>query len=99
MILNGRYRYAIAIANNNNALVEMILNFSSNGTAVVRSLQVPARSHYIAFVDEIFSVPSEGTGNFEILANGSVGSGNFNITSLLFDQGAFTNVVPAVIGN
>jgi hypothetical protein len=99
MILNGRYRYAIAIANNNDALVEMILSFTSDGTAVVRSLQVQARSHYIAFVDEIFSVPSEGTGTFEILANGSVGAGNFNISALLFDQDAFTNVVPAVVGD
>ena len=97
MILNGRYRYAIAIANNNDALLAVSLSFTSNGTSVLRGLQVQARSHYVAFVDELFSVPLEGTGTFEILANGSVGSDNFNITALLFDHGAFTNVVPAVV--
>jgi len=97
MVLNGRYRYGIAIANNNDAQLIVSLSFSSNGTNVLRTLQVPPRSHYAAFVDEIFSVPVEGSGTFEILANGSVGSGNFNITALLVDQGGFTNVVPAVI--
>jgi hypothetical protein len=97
MILNGRYRYGVAMANNNDGLLAVILTFTSNGTTVLRSLQLEARSHYVAFVDEIFSVPQEGTGTFEILANGSVGSDNFNITALLFDQGAFTNVVPAVV--
>jgi hypothetical protein len=63
----------------------------------LRNIQVAARSHYVIFVDEIFTVPAEGSGTFEILANGSTGSDHFNITALLFDQGAFTNVVPAVI--
>jgi hypothetical protein len=97
MILNGRYHYGVAIANNNDAPLTALLSFTFNGTSAVRSLRVEARSHYVAFVDEIFSVPSEGTGTFQILANGSGGSDNFNIAALLFDQGAFTNVVPAVV--
>jgi hypothetical protein len=97
MVLNGRYRYGIAIANNNDALLAVSLSFTYSGTTVLRSLQVQARSHYVAFVDDIFSVPAEGAGTFEIIANGSVGSGNFNITALLFDQAGFTNVVPAVV--
>jgi hypothetical protein len=97
MILNGRYHYGIAVANNNDAPLTALLSFTSNGTSAVRSLQVEARSHYVAFVDEIFSVPSEGTGTLQILANGSGGSDNFNIMGLLFDQGAFTNVIPAVV--
>jgi hypothetical protein len=97
MVLNGRYRYGIAIANNNDGQLIVSLSFSSNGTNVLRTLQVPPRSHYAAFVDEIFSVPGEGSGTFEILANGSVGSGNFNITALLFGQGVFTNVLPAIV--
>jgi hypothetical protein len=32
-----------------------------------------------------------------ILANGSVGSDNFNVTGLLFDGGTFTTLVPATI--
>ena len=97
MLLDGRRRYGIAIANNNDALLQVTLSFTSNGTDSLRSLQVPARSHYVAFVDDIFSVPAQGSGTFEILANGSVGSDNFNIMSLLFDQGAFTNVPPAFV--
>jgi hypothetical protein len=61
-----------------------------------RGRDVVASGYYVTFVDEIFSVPQEGTGTLEILANGSAGSDNFNITALLFDRGAFTNVVPAV---
>jgi len=96
MILNGRYHYGVAVANNNDAPLTALLSFTSNGTTVLRSLQVDGRSHYVAFVDEMFSVPREGAGTLEILAN-DVGSGNFNIMALLFDQGAFTNVVPAVV--
>ena len=97
MVLNGESRYAIAMANNNDGVLQVTMSFTSNGAAVLRNLQVPARSHYVAFVDDMFSVPTQGSGTFEILANGSGGSDNFNITALLFDQGAFTNVVPAVI--
>ncbi|HEU5235778.1 MAG TPA: hypothetical protein VFU37_01475 [Pyrinomonadaceae bacterium] len=97
MVLNGRYRYGIAIANDNDAPLTVALSFESNGTAVLRSIQVAARSHYVTFVDEIFTIPAEGAGTFEILANGSTGSDHFNITALLFDQGGFTNVVPAVV--
>jgi hypothetical protein len=98
MLLDARSRYSIAIANNNDATLMALVSFTSNGSTVVTPIQVPARSHYAAFVDEIFSVPTQGSGTFEILANGSVGSSdNFNIMALLFDQGAFTNVVPAVV--
>jgi len=97
MILNGRYHYGVAMANNNDGVLAVILTFTSNGATVLRSLQLEARSHYVAFLDEIFTVPQEGTGTLEILANGSGGSDNFNITALLFDQGTFTNVVPAVV--
>lgn len=97
MVLNGRYRYGIAIANDNDARLTAIVTFTSNGMDALRSIQVPARSHYVTFVDEIFTVPAEGSGTFEILANGSTGADHFNITALLFDQGTFTNVVPAVI--
>ena len=97
MVLNGHYRYAIAIANNNDSALTALMSFTANGNSVVRPIQVPPRSHYIAFVDEIFNVPADGTGTAEILANGSVGSGNFNVMALLFDQATFTSVVPAVI--
>jgi hypothetical protein len=97
MLLDGQSRYAVAVANNNDAQLVIAIIFTSNGSSVLKPVQVPARSHYVTFIDDIFSVPAQGSGTLEILANGSVGSGNFNITALLFDQGAFTNVVPAVI--
>jgi hypothetical protein len=99
MVLNGRYRYGIALANNNDAPLLVTLSFTSGGTSVLRNVQVAARSHYVAFADEVFSVPAQGSGTFEVLANGSVGSGNFNIMALLFDQGVFTNVLPATVGS
>ena len=97
MVLNGQYRYGIAMANDNDAPLAVALSFTSNATSVLRPLQIPARAHYVAFVDELFNVPTEGSGTFEVLANGSVGSDNFNILALLFDEGTFTNVVPAVV--
>jgi hypothetical protein len=97
MVLNGRYRYGIAIANDNDAMPVAIMSFTASGNSVVQSLQVPARSHYVVFVDDIFNVPASGQGTFEVLANGSVGSANFNIEALLFDQGTFTNIVPAFV--
>jgi hypothetical protein len=98
MPLNVPYRYGIAIANDSDAPLQAIWSFTSNGTGVVRNLQVAARSHYIVFVDDMFSVPSSGSGTLEILANGSVGSGSFYITALVFAGGTFTNIVPAVVG-
>jgi hypothetical protein len=98
MVLNGRYRYGIAIANNNDGQLSAVISLTANGAAVLRSVQIPGRSHYVVYVDEIFSVPPQGMGTLEILANGATtGSDNFNITALVFDQGAFTNVVPAVV--
>jgi hypothetical protein len=97
MTLDGSFRYGIAIANDKDSLLEVSLSFTSAATTVLRSLEIPPRSHYVVFVDEIFSVPEAGSGAFEILANGSVGSGEFNIMALLFDGELFTNVVPAVL--
>jgi len=97
MVLNGRYRYGIALANNNDAPLRVTISFTSNGSTALRPADIPARSHYVTFVDELFNVPGQGSGTLEIMANGSVGSGNFNITALLFDQEAFTNIVPAVV--
>src|SRR5262249_36368174 len=78
MVLNGRYRYGIALANDNDTPLLATLNLSSPATTFILSIQVPARSQYVKFVDEIFNVPAEGVGTLEILANGTVGSGNFN---------------------
>src|SRR3954463_7520902 len=89
MLLNGRYRYGIAMANDNDAPLTVLISFTANGKSAVQAVQIAARSHYIAYVQDIFSVPAEGSGTLEILANGSAGSDNFNITALLFDQGTF----------
>jgi hypothetical protein len=97
MLLNGRYRFGIALANDNDAPLLVSLTFTSAGNFQGLMIQVPARSQYVKFVDEIFSVPSEGMGTFELLANGSIGSGDFNVMGLLFDGQAFTTLIPATI--
>ena len=97
MVLNGRYRYGIALANDNDAAQLVVLVFDSGGTSLVRTIQLQPRSQYVRFVDEVFNVPTEGLGNFFIGAVDGTGSGNFHTTALLFDQGSFTNVVPAII--
>jgi hypothetical protein len=97
IVLNGRYRYGIALANDNDAAQLVLLLFDSGATSLVRTIQLQPRSQYVAFVDEVFNVPAAGLGTLRIGAVQGVGPGNFHITALLFDQGGFTNVVPAVI--
>jgi hypothetical protein len=97
MVLNGRSRYGIALANDNDAAQLVVILFDSGATSLVRTIQVQPRSQYVAFVDELFNVPAAGLGLLRIGAIQEVGPGNFHITALLFDQGAFTNVVPAIV--
>ena len=97
MVLNGRYRYGIAIANDNDALQLVSFIFESGTTNQVRTIQLPPRSQYVKFMDEIFNLPISGLISLKIGAAASIGSNNFHITALLFDQGSFTNVVPALI--
>ena len=98
MVLNGRYRYGIALANDNDAAQIVVLLFDSGATSAVRTIQLQPRSQYVAFADEIFNVPAAGLGTLRVGAvGGGVGPGNFHITALLFDQSGFTNVVPEVI--
>lgn len=99
MLLNTQSRYGIAIANDNDAPLHTSLLFTSSGIFEAINIQVPARSQYVKFVDEIFKMTGNGNdmGTLEIVANGSIGSGSFNVMSLLFDQTAFTIVLPAVV--
>jgi hypothetical protein len=97
VVFTGRYRYGIAITNDNDAPQLVTLLFDSGATSLVRTIQLQARSHYVAFVDELFNVPAAGLGTLRIGAVEGIGSDRFHITALLFDQGSFTNVVPAVI--
>jgi hypothetical protein len=97
VVFNGRYRYGIAITNDNDAAQLVPLLFDSGATSLVRTIQLQPRSHYVAFVDEIFNVPAAGLATLRIAAVEGIGSNRFHITALLFDQGSFTNVVPAVI--
>ncbi len=97
MVLNGRYRYGIAMANDNDASQLVVLLFDSGATSLVRTIQLPPRSQYVAFVDEIFNAPAAALGTLRIGAVNGSRSGTFHITGLLFDQGSFTNVVPAVL--
>ena len=97
IVLNGRYRYGIALANDNDTAQIVVILFDSGPTSLVKTIQLDPRSHYVAFVDDIFKVPTAGLGTLRIGAVDAGGPGNFHIAALLFDQGTFTNVVPAVI--
>jgi hypothetical protein len=96
MLLNAGYRYGIAMANDNDAVQLVVLLFESGATSLVRTIQLQPRSQYVAFVDEIFNVPTAGLGTLKIGAVPGGGPGNFHIVALLCDQSGFTNVVPAV---
>ena len=97
MVLNGRYRYGIAMANDTDAAQLVVLLFDSGATSLVKTIQLQPRSQWVAFVDEIFNVPTTGLGRLRIGAVDDSGPDNFYITALLFDQDGVTNVVPAVI--
>ena len=97
MVLNGRYRYGIAMVNDNDAAQLVVLLFDSGETSLVRTIQLQPRSQYVAFVDEVFNVPAAGLGTLRIGAIDGGGPDTFHITSLLFVQGGLTNVVPAII--
>jgi hypothetical protein len=97
MVLNGRYRYGIAIANDNDATQVVVALFDLGATSQVYTIPMQPKSQYVKFVDEIFDVPPAGLGTLRIGAVPGGGPGNFHTTALLFDQNSFTNVVPAVI--
>jgi hypothetical protein len=95
IVLNGRYRYGIALANDNDTAQVVVFLFDSGTTSQIWTVESQPRSQYVTFVDEVFDVPAAGLGTLRI---GPVaGAMNFHIEALLFDQGGFTNVVPLVI--
>ena len=95
IVLNGRYRYGIATANDNDTPQVVVFLFDSGTTSQVWTVELQPRSQYVTFVDDVFDVPAAGLGTLRV---GSVGGAmNFHIEALLFDQGGFTNVVPFVI--
>jgi len=96
VVLNGRYRYGIAMANDNDASQLVVILFDSGSTALVKTIELKPKSQYVTFVDEIFNVPAAGLGTLRIGAV-DVGPGTFRLTTLLFDRGGFTNVVPEII--
>jgi hypothetical protein len=97
-VLNGRYRYGVAIANDNDAVQLVLFLFDSGATSLVRTIQVQPRSHYVVFADEILNLPAGGgLGTLRVAAVNGIGADKFYLTALLFDRGGFTNVVPAVI--
>ena len=77
MVLNGRYRYGIAVANDNDAVQLVVFLFDSGATSLVRTVQVQPKSQYVVFVDEIFNVPSGGLGTLRVAAVNGIGSDNF----------------------
>lgn len=97
VVLNGRYRYGFAVANDNDVPQLVLLLFDSGSTSLVRTIQIAPKSHYVTFMDEVFSVPATGLGSLRIAAVEGIGSDKLHAMALLFDQSGFTNVLPAIL--
>jgi len=94
-VLSGTgLRFGIAIANTASTPITMsfLLNLA-DGTTNGRTVQVPADSQMVRFVDELVAVPSVASLNiFEISS-----SSQFYVTGLMFDGAVFTTLVPATL--
>jgi hypothetical protein len=85
-------RTGFAIANDNDTTANFTVQFTDiNGHVTGQILQVAARSQYVRFVDEIFTVPNIGTGALEILSQSGP---KFSATGLLFAGAVFSTLVP-----
>ncbi len=90
--LSSPLRYGIALANDTDNVANLNLLFTtSEGQITGRNIQISPRSQYVRFIDEIVSLPGQGAGTFEILAQ----SGRFSVVGLLFNGAVFTTLVPA----
>jgi hypothetical protein len=99
VLLDGRLRYGIAIANDSDAPGSYFVEYSDSAPgrpSGIRKIEVPPRSRYTAFVDEIVTLPAQGSGKLEITALGT-GAASFRVTLLLFDQMVFTTLVPVTV--
>ena len=86
--------FGFAIANTSTSPISILLLLNmSDGQSSGRTIEIPAQTQYIRFVDEIFTLPT--TASLNILEMDS--SSSFNVTALLFDRGVFTTLIPAVL--
>ena len=82
MVLNGRYRYGVAMANDNDAAQLVTFLFDSGAASLVRTIQLQPRSQYVVFMDEIFNLPAGGLGTLRVAAVAGIGADKFYITAL-----------------
>jgi hypothetical protein len=87
-------RFGFAIANTSASPISILLFLTgSDGQSSSRTIEIPAQTQYVRFVDEIFTLPR--TASLNILEIDS--SSAFNVTALLFDGAVFTTLIPAVL--
>ncbi len=92
-IFGGGFRHGIALANDSATAANVTLLFTgSDGQVVGKIIQIPARSQYVRFADEIISLPTQGYGSLELTSGQP-----FSIVGLLFNGAAFTTLVPATL--
>ena len=99
LLLDGNLRYGVAIANDADAPASIFLEYDDlppGNRTDIKMIQIPPHSRYTGFVDEILTLPAQGSGQFEITALG-VGASGFRPTVLLFDHQVFTTLVPATV--
>jgi hypothetical protein len=97
MLVVTGLRYAVALANDSDSSATVRVHFTnSSGQTTSQNISIPARSQYVRFVDEIFTIPRSETvavGTFEVEAT----IGRFYLTGLMFADGTFTTVIPTTI--
>jgi len=92
VLLNSGLRTGIALANDNDTVAYLTVQFTdSNKNVMSRIIQVAARSQYVRFLDQWLTVPSMGSGTLEIF---SPSGPEFRVTGLLFAGNTFSTLVP-----
>jgi len=88
VLMVGGAKFGVAIANNTATTANCSILFTtSSGQITGKTLQIPAKSNYSHFLDEIISVPAEVIGTLEITSGSQ-----FSTIGLLFDGAVFTTV-------
>jgi hypothetical protein len=94
LITGGTLQYGIAIANTSAAPITVTFTLNlPNLTSTTASVQVPAQSQFVRFLNQVMALPS--TAGSAYLEMGSASP--FSVTALVFDGAIFSTVVPAMV--
>lgn len=93
MRLSPGLNYGIAIANDNDATISVVLRFTGDiGPPIERQVQVLRRSQSVGFVNQYLPLPASGLGTLEILSQSVQ---QFSVIGLLYSGNVFTTLVPS----